>query len=81
MQYALHADMVTSDDLKRTREALGENQEAFGRHFGVDQSTIHRWEKGGIPTRGATAVAVDRVMLELRARIEREAADKASEAA
>lgn len=60
--------MITSDDLKQTRLALGEDQETFASHFGVNQSTVHRWETLGIPTRGTSAIAVERVMVDLRAR-------------
>jgi len=31
-------------NVTRLREALGESQAEFGRRFGVDQSTVSRWE-------------------------------------
>jgi transcriptional regulator with XRE-family HTH domain len=31
-----------------TRNRLGESQTEFAKHFGVNQSTIQRWEKGKI---------------------------------
>jgi DNA-binding transcriptional regulator YiaG len=57
--------MVTSQRIKETRARLGESQEIFAVRFNVDQSTIHRWEKGGVPDRGTTPIAVDRVLAEL----------------
>jgi len=57
--------MATADDIKRVRQGRGESQEAFAAHFGVDQSTIHRWETLGPPDRGAGAVLVSRMLAEL----------------
>lgn len=59
--------MVTSDDIKRVRLARKESQEAFAVHFGVDQSTIHRWETVGVPDRGAAAVGIRKVLSDLEA--------------
>lgn len=59
--------MPTAETVKQAREALGESQEAFGRRFGVDQSTIHRWETDGLPDRGTTKMAVERVLADLAA--------------
>jgi DNA-binding transcriptional regulator YiaG len=42
-----------------------ETQEAFGRRFGVDQSTVQRWETKGVPNRGPARVAIERVLSEL----------------
>lgn len=58
--------MATSDDIKTVRQSRGESQEAFAEHFGVDQSTVHRWETFGPPARGAAAVGIDRVLADLR---------------
>lgn len=58
--------MVTADAVKSARERLGESQEAFAKRFGVDQSTVHRWETDGVPQRGTTPMAVERVLAELR---------------
>jgi transcriptional regulator with XRE-family HTH domain len=41
--------MITGDELKAVRKKLGESQRVFGARFGVDQSTVHRWEKFGVP--------------------------------
>lgn len=57
--------MVTSEQVKKARAGLKESQAAFGARFGVDQSTIHRWETDGIPERGVTAMAVERVLADL----------------
>lgn len=52
--------MVDSNSIKAAREKVGESQAAFGGRFGVDQSTIARWENGGIPTRGPARIAIER---------------------
>ncbi len=59
-------------DVKTIRESLGESQSAFGERFGVDQSTVHRWEKEGLPERGAARHAVENLINELRDCLARE---------
>lgn len=44
--------MISADQLRQARASLNESQATFGRRFGVDQSTIHRWETDGPPTYG-----------------------------
>lgn len=57
--------MPTSDKIKEARASLGETQAEFGLRFGVDQSTIHRWETNGVPERGVTRMAVESVLGQL----------------
>jgi DNA-binding transcriptional regulator YiaG len=57
---------VTGSQIRKIREARGETQAVFGTHFGVDQSTIHRWETNGITDRGVTRLAIERVLSELK---------------
>jgi DNA-binding transcriptional regulator YiaG len=57
--------MLTADEIKQTREKLRETQAAFGARFGVDQSTVHRWETEGLPERGAARIAVESVLSNL----------------
>jgi len=57
---------MTGAQIKKIREDRGETQVAFGAHFGVDQSTIHRWETNGITDRGVTRLAIERVLLDLK---------------
>ena len=59
--------MITSDRLLKARTALGETQTVFAARFGVDQSTIHRWESVGIPDRGTAAFAIEKVITEIEA--------------
>lgn len=66
--------MPTSDDIKRVRLSREESQEAFAAHFGVDQSTIHRWETIGVPDRGAAAIGIRKILAELTASTPGEAA-------
>ena len=48
---------MTGAQIKKIRESREETQVEFGAHFGVDQSTIHRWETNGITDRGVTRLA------------------------
>jgi DNA-binding transcriptional regulator YiaG len=59
------AKNVTGDHLYQLRMARGESQAEFGRHFGVVDSTISRWEDRGPPTAGAFARLIAYVMREL----------------
>ena len=54
--------MTTSDELKAVRETLGDSQAAFAARFGVDQSTVHRWETKGPPKRGAAKILIDQLL-------------------
>lgn len=58
--------MVSAEQIKTARtEVAKESQEAFSQRFGVDQSTIHRWETDGPPSRGPGRKAIERVLSEL----------------
>jgi DNA-binding transcriptional regulator YiaG len=46
--------------IRGAREKVGESQATFGERFGVDQSTIHRWETVGPPSRGPARRAIER---------------------
>lgn len=46
--------------IRRARELTGESQATFGARFGVDQSTAHRWETEGPPSRGPGRMALQR---------------------
>ena len=52
-------DMISAAQIKETRMALGESQAAFGQRFGVDQSTVHRWETDSPPRRGPGLKALE----------------------
>ena len=58
--------MSTPEKIKAARERLGESQTAFGARFGVDQSTIARWEMRGVPDRGTARVAVENLLASLK---------------
>lgn len=53
--------MNTQLDVKALRNDLGESQETFGKRFGVTQTAVLRWEKGGAPTRGLVADALKKL--------------------
>lgn len=57
--------MVSAKRIREAREALGESQAVFGSRFGVDQSTVHRWETDGPPTRGPGRMAIEQIVNEL----------------
>jgi DNA-binding transcriptional regulator YiaG len=57
--------MISGDDIKATRERLGESQAEFAKRFGVDQSALSRWETQGVPVRGPAEAIVERVLTEL----------------
>lgn len=57
--------MLTGEALKAARERIGETQATFGQRFGVDQSTIHRWENQGPPLRGPGRMAVELVLADI----------------
>jgi DNA-binding transcriptional regulator YiaG len=41
--------MISPKKIKKARVELEESQAVFGQRFGVDQSTIHRWENENPP--------------------------------
>lgn len=51
--------------LKAAREKLEETQAVFASRFGVDQSTLHRWETNGPSDRGAAKTLVQKTLAEL----------------
>lgn len=54
--------MCTASQIKETRVRLGESQAAFAERFGIDQSTLHRWETDGPPERGPARKMVELVL-------------------
>ena len=58
--------MASGEMIRATRKALGESQREFGKRFGVDQSTVARWENDGLPRRGLARVAVERELKNIR---------------
>lgn len=54
-------DMLTASDVLKMRKHLGESQEVFGARFGVDQSTVHRWETIGPPKRGPAKMVLQKL--------------------
>lgn len=67
----MHSDgmSITPEMVKAARDALKETQAAFAARFGVDQSTVHRWETEGPPGRGAAGKAIERVLSEIGAEV------------
>ena len=51
-------------DIKKIRKGLGESQVVFAQRFGVDQATIHRWEKNGPPKSGPAKIMLDEMLRE-----------------
>lgn len=52
---------IAGTDVRALRDRLDENQTAFAQRFGVDQTTISRWEIQGLPASGAARVLFDRL--------------------
>lgn len=48
--------MVTARDIRRARKKLEESQAKFAKRFGVNQSTVDRWEEVGPPENGPAAI-------------------------
>lgn len=59
------AAMFGPDDIRAAREKLGESQAEFAKRLGVNQSTVHHWEKKGLPDRGTARVAVESLLAEV----------------
>lgn len=57
--------MIPGEQVKAARDRLKESQAEFGQRFGVYQTTIHRWETKGVPTKGSAATLVSKVLDEL----------------
>lgn len=53
-------DMENEIDLKELRKRRVWTQEEMGAFFGVDKSTVWRWENEGIPARGLARKAIER---------------------
>lgn len=52
--------MDTEFDIKSLRDARNWTQDQMAAHFGVNKATIWRWENIGIPSRGASRMALER---------------------
>lgn len=52
--------MQSENPITRLRQAKGWTQTQMAEHFGVNLSTVWRWENEGIPERGATRKAIER---------------------
>lgn len=57
--------MVTPDEIKHARIGLGETQKEFAARFGVNQSTVQRWETLGLPSSGIARNTVEKFMAEI----------------
>ena len=57
--------MLVAERIKAARDHVQESQSAFAERFGVDQSTIHRWETDGPPSRGPGRMAIERVLADI----------------
>lgn len=57
--------MVTAADIRAARARLDETQEQFSLRFGVDRSTIAKWEDFGPPWQGTARLLIERVLADL----------------
>jgi DNA-binding transcriptional regulator YiaG len=60
-------------DVARLRKSLGESQSAFAERFGVNQSTVSRWEDGEEPS-GPALILLTQMENERAAKADSEAA-------
>lgn len=58
--------MPTPEEIKSARVVLGETQTVFAARFGVDQSTVHRWETEGVPNNGTARLIVEQFLARFR---------------
>lgn len=58
--------MWSGAEIKKARDELKESQAAFAQRFGVDQATVHRWEKLGPPKRGTARLALSQFLEKAR---------------
>lgn len=56
---------MSGDEIKATRERLGETQEAFAKRLGIRQATLSRWETEENAPRGAAKLFLERMLAEL----------------
>jgi DNA-binding XRE family transcriptional regulator len=59
---------VSGDELRDLRYSMGFTQESFAARLGVSRNTVARWERGVLPMRRATQLAVDHIRREHEAR-------------
>lgn len=57
--------MVTGEMITAARVRLGESQAQFAKRFGVNQSTLHRWEAKGPPTGGTALRVIEQVIAQI----------------
>jgi DNA-binding transcriptional regulator YiaG len=63
--------MITAAHIRSARERVDETQEEFAARFGLDQSTISRWETEGPPDQGPAKALIQRVLLEIKRQVGR----------
>ena len=59
--------MIDASKIREIRAALGESQTAFAARFGLNQSTIDRWEDRGPPPDKLTQLAIEQILSEIEA--------------
>ncbi len=52
--------------LRSARLRIGETQEQFCIRFGVDQTTLSKWETSGLPRTGPGRMLIERVLKEIK---------------
>jgi len=57
--------MITAARIRTVRTGRKQSQLEFGELFGVDQSTISRWETRGPPQDGPIRILIEYVLAEL----------------
>ena len=57
--------MITAADLRVARARLGEDQSTFAQRLGIDQGTLSRWEREGLPGKGPAQKVAEYLLAEL----------------
>jgi len=55
-------EVITSEAIRKARDALNETQGQFAARIGINQATVSRWESGSLPKKGVAQALLRRVM-------------------
>jgi transcriptional regulator with XRE-family HTH domain len=56
---------IKNSEIRAIRSALQETQTVFAARFGIDQTTLSRWETRGVPNDAITRFWVEKVLQDM----------------
>ena len=56
---------IKNHKIRAIRDALEENQTVFAARFGIDQTTLSRWETRGVPNDTITRFWVEKILQDM----------------